>query len=242
MDNALPAPPPVDRRTLVAIVLAGATGAVLAETGDSQTAGHATALVATAQRDTGRRRGALSTARKAHAAAGNRPAGVLALLDTASIAAKMGNRDAVFDAVTEAEKAHARLSHDQWGTTPGYPFGTVHPARVKTFGGAALAAAGLYGEAAARLDEATQMLAGTTVGSLWALVLLTQAGVALGTGDLDAARNLAGVAVASEQARPSGWVASRIADFDERSRGAFADLAEQTRGWGMPVRTSPSGI
>lgn len=96
--------------------------------------------------------------------------------------------------------------------------------------GWAFAAVGLYQEATARLDEAAGLLG--TGGSKMAEAQLTQAAVALGTGDADAALHLAGVAVGAEQARPSAWVARRVADLDERSQGAFADLAEQTRAWG----------
>jgi tetratricopeptide (TPR) repeat protein len=204
---------------------------VAGEVGDDQTAGHAWALVACAQRDTGRYRGALNTARRAHAVAGNRPAGVAALLDEATIAAKMGDAQAAFDAVIAAEKAHASLPEAAWGA-PGAPLGTIHPSRLRAFAGWSLAAVGMYGEAAPRLEEAADLLAATS-GSAKADVWLTQALVAVGTGDVDAAYHLASIALAHERTRPSAWVARRVEDLCTRSDGALAGLAEQVRGWGF---------
>jgi hypothetical protein len=48
---------------------------------------------------------------------------------------------------------------------------------------------------------------------------------------IDAAYNIASIALAHERTRPSAWVARRVEDLCARSDGALDDLAEQVRGW-----------
>jgi hypothetical protein len=218
---------------------ARASASVAAEVGDRETESRAWACLATAQRNAGRMRSALSTTRRAYEAGRHQPAGIRALLEEAIVAAKIGNRHLVFDAAMQAERAHKRLGESVWGV-PGFGLGTLHPSRVTLFSGLALARAGLYSEAGPRLAEAAAMLA-ETGGIELSDVRLGQSLVAVGTGDLDGALRFATAAVDAEAVRPSALVASRIADLDKRTRdprkavGPFAPLVERTRGWG-PIR------
>jgi hypothetical protein len=161
----------------------------------------------------------------------------MALLEAACAAAAMGHVHVVIDTVAMAEAEHARLPADAWGTA-GYPLGTYHPANVEAFAGWALAKAGMYSEATPRLDEAAELLSGSSSGSgLLAFVWLTQAGAILGAGDVDEAHDVAAVAVAHAVTRPSWSVAAAVAKLDRQSGGAFTDLVEQTSQW----TTSPPG-
>jgi hypothetical protein len=60
-----------------------------------------------------------------------------------------------------------------------------------------------------------------------AYVWLLQARVALGTGDIDGAREFA-AAVAQAETRPAAWVARIVGELDRASKGAFASVAERT--------------
>jgi hypothetical protein len=207
------------------------------EVGDMQTAGHAWSVVAAALGNAGKNRAALSVAQRARSYAGTSPAAVMALLEEACAAAAMGHVHVVTDSVAMAEAEHARLPADAWGTA-GYPLGTYHPANVEAFAGWALAKAGMYSEATPRLDEAAELLSGSSSGSgLLAFVWLTQAGAILGTGDVDEAHDVAAVAVTHAVTRPSWSVAAAVAKLDKQSGGAFTDLVEQTSQW----TTSPPG-
>jgi hypothetical protein len=201
------------------------------EVGDAQTAGHAWSVVSGALLGSHRHRGALAVAQRARTHAGASPAAVMALVGEAEAAASMGRTHAVLDIVRAAEGAHARLATRDWGT-PGYSLGTYHPAHLKAFTGWSLARAGLYDEAAPRLDEAAALLAGSGA-ALLAFVWLTQASVALDGGDVDAAHGRVAMAVAAMETRPAAWVAGSAASLDARSHGAFADLVEQTSRWGF---------
>jgi hypothetical protein len=204
------------------------------EVGDTQTAGHAWGVVSAAQRNCKKERAALYTAQRARSHAGSSPASVMALLEEAFSAAAMGHTRAVLDAVAAAESGHAQLTADRWGT-PGYPFGTFHPAGLKAYAGSALVRVGLYSEAAPRLGEAADLLAGTG-GLKLAYVWMGQARALLGTGDADSAHDLAAVAVAQAETRPAAWVVREVRHLNRHSRGAFADLVEQTSPWGFAAR------
>lgn len=213
-------------------IQAGDLAASLAyEIGDTQTAAHAWGVVSGALRNSGKPRYAVATAQRARRHAGTTPAAPMALLEEAFAELALGHRDAALAALTDAEQAHAVLHPDTWGT-PGYPFGTFHPAVTKAYAGWALAKVGLYAEAAPRLDEAAHLLAGTR-GLKRAFVWMTQAHALLGTGDVDAAHDMAALAVASTEDRPAVWVATHVAELDRQARGAFADLAGQTSRWGF---------
>jgi hypothetical protein len=180
--------------------------------GDRATAGQAHAVTSVARRCAGRPPGALIAARRARSAAGDSPAGVMALLDEALACAATpgaGAPHAVLDAVEAAEELHATLGHDVWGVPGGYPFGTYHRADLLTYGGAALARVGMYAAAAERLDEA----AGSYPADSLELsrVALEQARVALGVGERDAAAEFASAAVTQAQPRPAAWVAGSSA-------------------------------
>jgi hypothetical protein len=211
---------------------AGDLAASLAtEVGDAQTAGHAWSVVSGALLGSRRHRDALATAQRARAHAGAAPAAVMALVGEAEAAASMGRAHTVLDTVGAAEDAHARLATQDWGTT-GYSLGTYHPAHLKAFTGWSLARVGIYDEAAPRLDEAADLLAGSGA-ALLAFVWLTQGSVALDGGDVDRAHSHVAMAVAAMETRPAAWVAGSVVSLDARSRGAFADLVEQTSRWGF---------
>jgi hypothetical protein len=163
--------------------------------------------------------------------AGNSPVAVMALLQEAFAGAAFSRVGAfgVYDAVTAAEEIHAGLPEQLWGTA-GYSLGTYHPANLKAYAGSALIMAGLYGEAAPRLAEAADILAGTD-GLEKAYVWLLQARVALGTGDVDEAHHLAAMAAKQADGRPAEWVARHVRELDRKSRGAFADLVDLTSRW-----------
>jgi hypothetical protein len=207
--------------------------AVAVEAGDGPTAAHAWAVVAVALRITKQHHHALLAAHRGRSYAGRSPAAVMALLDEALIGAEFarGGTFAVYDAVTAAEEIHAKLAVDAWGT-PGYSLGTYHPANLKTYGGAALAKVGMYNEAAPRLDEALDLLAGTD-GLEKAYVRLAQARVALGRGEVDAAWDLAAMAITQAQPRPAAWVDRIIRELHQQSGGRLAELVEQTSTWGF---------
>jgi hypothetical protein len=204
------------------------------EVGDTQTAGHAWGVVSAAQRNCGKERAALYTAQRARSHAGGSPAAVMALLEEAFAAAAKGDADAVLVTVAAAEAEHARLDTDSWGT-PGYPFGTFHPASLKAYAGSALVRVGAYGEAGPRLGEAADLLAGTG-GLKLAYVWMGQARALLGTGDVDSAHDLAAVAVAQAETRPAAWVGREVRHLERRARGAFTDLVEQTSRWGFAAK------
>ncbi len=217
------------------------SASIATEIGDKETEAQAFTCLAQVQRNMGRMRSALSSARKAYEAGKRRPSGVRALLQEAFVAAQIGNRHLVFDCIAQAERAYEYLPRSDHGRPGLIGLDTLHPSRVKLSAGGALAGAGLYTEAEPRLAEAAATLADTD-GSELSDVWLEQALVCIGTGRLDEAVALATDAVAAESSRPSTWVASRIADLDKRTRdprkavGPFTELVEQTRKWGLPIR------
>jgi hypothetical protein len=142
--------------------------------------------------------------------------------------------DTVLERVVAAEAEHAKLASSQWGK-PGYSLETYHHADLKAFGASALIDAGLYTEAAPRLDEAADILAGTD-GLRRVYVWLLSARTSLGKGDIDSALDYATVAVASAESRPAAWVARIVGELDQQSRGSFADLVAQTSQWGFTTR------
>jgi hypothetical protein len=199
------------------------------EIGDNQTAGHAWSVVASALSNGGNGRAALPATQRAHAAAGSSPSAAMALTEQAATAAKTGRADTVLRAVHAAEKEHATLPTGAWGT-PGYSLGSFHAAKMGAFTGWSLAKVGMYREAAPRLDEAAESAAGT---GLMVFIRLAQSRTALGTGHADSAYAFAAMAVTSAETRPAAWVDREIRELHKQSRGAFADLVEQTSRWGF---------
>ncbi|TCJ36861.1 hypothetical protein [Parafrankia sp. BMG5.11] len=205
------------------------------EAGDAQAAGLAWAVAAGAlAKQDGRTRASLDIARRARAAAGSTPAAVVALLEEASTASRSGQAHITLDAVVAAEETHRRLGDDVWGT-PGYPLATYHPVSVLMYGGFALTRAGLHDEAAPRLAEAGDLLAGRTSVGLRTFVWLGQAQAALGAGDVDNAHAYAALAVELAQTRPTAGVVATIHKLNRDRPGAFTDLVEQVDRWGFSV-------
>ncbi len=207
--------------------------AIATEAGDDPLVAHAWSVVAASARLTGRPHHALVASQRARSHAGSSPAAVMALLQEAFAGAEFSRIGAftVYDAVTAAEEVHASLPEQAWGT-PGYSLGTYHPANLKAYAGSALLKVGLYSEATPRLAEAADILAGTD-GLEKAYVWLLQTRVALDTGDVDEAHDLATRAVDQAEGRPAEWVARHIRELDTQSRGAFVDLVERTSRWGF---------
>jgi hypothetical protein len=205
--------------------------AMATEAGDDPLIAHAWSVVAASARLTGKPHHALVAAQRARSHAGRSPAAVMALLQEAFAGAEFSGIGAfaVYDAVTAAEEVHASLPEQAWGS-PGYSLGTYHPANLKAYAGSALIKAGLYSEAVPRLAEAADILADTN-GLEKAYVWLLQARVALGTGAIDEAHDLAARAAKQADGRPAEWVARHVRELDQQSRGALTDLVEHTSQW-----------
>ncbi len=225
-------------RTDVGLHDDAATTATLAaslaeEVCDAQAGGHAWTVASAAMLGAGQADKALDAALRAQRFAGSTPAMAMALDAEASAAAALGRVHTVLDAVTAMEAAQRDVPEVARGT-----FGAYSDAHVAAFGGAALAAVGLYGTAAPRLDAAADML--TAADGLMVHVLLTQARVAVAEGDADDAAELAAGAVASAEARPSAWVAGAVVGLDRTHRdagggGEFEELVATVGGWTFPA-------
>jgi hypothetical protein len=202
------------------------------EAGDPQTAGQAWSIVAGALLNAGSARAAVSAAQRARAHAGDAPAGVRALIEEATATAAMGRVHKVIDVIAAAEAEHARLPAQAWGT-PGFSLKTFHLADLLAFAGWSLNRVGMFAEAAPRLAEAAELLAGSPADGLRSFVWLSQASAALGTGNVDGAYELTDRAVAQAETRPAAWVAGTVTSMNNRSGGALADLAERAERWGF---------
>jgi hypothetical protein len=194
--------------------------------GDAPTAARALTTISGALRLTGSPLQALAGSHRARGHAGSGPAAVEALLAEAQACARLHRlgADAVVARVAAAEEEHAKLAPgEQWGT-PGYDLTAYHPADLKAYAASALLDVGLYAEAAPRLEEAADLLAGTDgLGGVYVRLLCARA--SLGDGDLDGALDHAAAAVASAEARPAAWVARIVGELDRACGGSFADLA-----------------
>ncbi len=200
------------------------------EAGDTETAGHAWAVVSGAMLSSKSPRAAVKAARKGVQCAGGSPGGIMALVAEANAWAALGNVRNVVDTVSFAEERHAALDARAWGA-PGYSLRSYHPGYLKAFGAAALLRVGSYAEALPRLAEAATLLEGPTVAGIRSFVLLCQARAGLNVGTVDEAHAFATKAVAASAHRPASWVATAIAKMNRDTGGAFADLVEQTRHW-----------
>jgi hypothetical protein len=200
------------------------------EAGDSETAGHAWAVVSAALLSSKSPRAAVKAARKGVQCAGRSPGGVMALVAEANAWAALGSVSNVVDTVSFAEERHASLDATGWGV-PGYSLRSYHPGYLKAFGGAALLRVGSYPAALPRLAEAATLLDGPTVAGIRSFVLLCQARAQLSVGAVGEAHTVAMDAVAASAHRPASWVAAAVEKMNLDTGGAFADLVEQTRHW-----------
>lgn len=205
------------------------------EVGDAHTAGYAWAIVSGAMHHAGSHRRAVEIARRASSVAGASPSGAMAYLAEATAAAALGRRADALDAVVAAEAHHSYLGDHAWGV-PGFGLnGTYHPANLKAFAGSALVEAGLYNEAAPRLEEAASILAGgrSPAVSIRVFTQVHQARAALGSGDMDSAHDFATKAIEASDVHRTAYIAGSVASLDIASGGAFGDLVSLTRKWGF---------
>jgi hypothetical protein len=200
------------------------------EAGDSETAGHAWAVVSDALLSSKSPRAAVKAARKGVQCAGRSPGGVMALVAEANAWAALGSVQNVVNTVAFAEERHAALDAQAWGV-PSYSLRSYHPGYLKAFAGAALLRVNSYPDALPRLAEAATLLDGPSVAGIRSFVLLCQARAHLRSGAVGEAHAGATKAVTASAHRPAAWLATAIAKMNLDTGGAFTDLVERTRQW-----------